>query len=49
MQQPEVYLSQVDKLFNEKGELSNEDTKTFLTKFMQAYDSWVKVHSKTCV
>ncbi len=44
MQQPEVYLSYVDKLFNEKGELNNEDTKSFLSKFLQTYERWVSVN-----
>jgi chromate reductase len=41
MQQPEAYLSFADKLFDEKGHLVKEDTKTFLEKFMDAYVKWV--------
>lgn len=46
LQQPEIYLSYVDKLFNEKGELINEDTKTFLSQFMQTYAEWVRTNMK---
>ena len=46
MQQPEVYLSYVDKLFNEKGDLINEETKTFLSQFMKAYADWVQTNMK---
>lgn len=45
MQQPEAYLSQVDKMFNEKDEL-NESTKGFLTQFMNAFADWVKIHNQ---
>lgn len=41
MHQPEVYLSFVDKLFDANGQLNNENTKTFLEKFMQSYAVWV--------
>lgn len=41
MQQPEVYLSYVDKLFDDKGQLNNENTKKFLGQFMQSYAVWV--------
>lgn len=41
MQQPEVYLSYVDKFFDDKGVLTNEDTRKFLGKFMEAYSHWV--------
>lgn len=43
MQQPEAYLSQVDKLFDEQGHL-NESTKGFLTQFMNAFANWVAAH-----
>lgn len=46
LQQPEVYLSYVDKLFNETGDLINEDTKTFLSQFMQTYAEWVQTNMK---
>jgi len=46
MPQPEVYLSYVDKLFNDKGQLINEGTREFLTKFMVTFAEWVKVNHK---
>ena len=41
MQQPEVYLSYVDKLFDDQGQMNNENTKKFLGQFMQSYAVWV--------
>lgn len=46
MQQPEAYISQVHTLMDENGVITNEGTKTFLTKFMEAYEGWVKLFSK---
>jgi len=42
MQQPEVYLSHVDKLFDEHGKLVNDSTGKFLQAFMQAFANWVE-------
>jgi chromate reductase, NAD(P)H dehydrogenase (quinone) len=42
MQQPEAYLSQVDKLFDEDGKLASEGTRKFLQGFMQAFAKWVE-------
>lgn len=44
--QPEVYLSYVDKLFDEKGQLINESTRDFLSKFMLTFADWVKINHK---
>jgi chromate reductase len=44
--QPEVYLSHVDKLFDEKGLLINEGTRDFLSKFMLIFADWVKTNHK---
>lgn len=46
MQQPEAYLSFVDKLFDDKGNMNNEGTKTFLSQFMQAFLTWVQIQKK---
>jgi chromate reductase len=46
MQQPELYLSFVDKLFDEKGHLNNESTKAYLIQFMQKFAQWVSVNMK---
>ena len=37
MQQPEVYVSHVDKLFDEIGNLVNEGTSKFLQQFMRTF------------
>jgi chromate reductase, NAD(P)H dehydrogenase (quinone) len=42
LQQPEVYLSHVDKLFDEHGKLNNDGTRKFLQEFMQAFAKWVE-------
>ena len=42
MPQPEAYLSQVDKLFDDKGVFRNEGTRSFLAKFMEAYAHWAQ-------
>lgn len=44
MPQPEMYLSQVDKLFNEKGQLINEGTRTYLSQFLETFAAWVKTN-----
>jgi chromate reductase len=41
LQQPEVYLSGADKMFDAAGELTTASTKEFLTTFLQAYSAWV--------
>lgn len=46
LQQPEVYLSYVDKLFDEKGELNNQGTRDFLKQFMQTFADWVRTNAK---
>jgi chromate reductase, NAD(P)H dehydrogenase (quinone) len=42
MQQPEAYVSHVDKLFDERGKLVNDGTRKFLQEFMQAFANWVE-------
>ena len=46
LQQPEVYLSFVDKLFDEKGTITNEGTHAFLSRFMAAFATWVQTNRK---
>jgi chromate reductase, NAD(P)H dehydrogenase (quinone) len=41
MAQPEAYISHADKLFDEKGVLNNDDTRKFLTQFMQDFSNWI--------
>jgi chromate reductase len=42
MQQPEIYLSHVDKLFDEHGKLASDGARKFLQDFMQAFAKWVE-------
>jgi chromate reductase, NAD(P)H dehydrogenase (quinone) len=44
LQQPEAYISDAGKLFDEAGQLTNQDTSAFLQKFMTAYAAWVEAH-----
>jgi chromate reductase, NAD(P)H dehydrogenase (quinone) len=40
--QPEAYVGGAGKLFDDSGRLSNESTREFLRKFMEAYAKWVE-------
>jgi chromate reductase len=42
LQQPEAYVSHVDKLFDEDGKLVGDGTRKFLQAFMQAFANWVE-------
>ena len=42
MQQPEAYVGGADKLFDAAGNVTNESTKAFLTKFAAAFATWVE-------
>jgi chromate reductase len=42
LQQPEAYISHVDKLFDEHGNLVSDGTAKFLQQFMQAFAKWVE-------
>jgi chromate reductase, NAD(P)H dehydrogenase (quinone) len=42
MQQPEAYVSHVDKLFDEHGKLVSDGTRKFLQDYMQAFAQWVE-------
>jgi chromate reductase len=42
LQQPEAYLSHVDKLFDEHGKLVSDGTGKFLQQFMLAFAKWVE-------
>jgi chromate reductase, NAD(P)H dehydrogenase (quinone) len=44
LQMPEAYIGGADKLFDAQGKLTNDSTREFLTKFMQAFASWVEEH-----
>jgi chromate reductase len=46
MAQPEAYVGNAGKMFDEQGKMTNDDTRGFLTKFMAAYATWVERHTK---
>ena len=41
MQQPEAYIGGADKLFDAKGNLTNDATRSFLYKFLAAFATWI--------
>ena len=43
LQQPEVYLGGVANLVDEQGNITNDGTRAFLTKFMNAFAHWIEV------
>jgi chromate reductase len=40
--QREAYIGNAAKLFNDKGELVAEDTREFMSKFLQAFAQWIE-------
>jgi NAD(P)H-dependent FMN reductase len=44
MQQPEAYIGGAGDLFAEDGRLKDEDTATFLAKFMGAFARWIETN-----
>ncbi|MCE3255743.1 MAG: NADPH-dependent reductase family protein [Rickettsiaceae bacterium] len=46
MGQPELYLHFTDGLIDDEGNVTNENTKKFLQKFVDAFDAWLKQHVK---
>jgi chromate reductase len=45
MQQPEAYLSGVANMFDESGKLTDEKTREFLGKFLDAFATWIRKNS----
>ena len=43
LQQPEVYLGGIAKLVDEQGNIINEDTKKFLTTFLEKFAGWIEL------
>jgi chromate reductase len=44
LQQPEAYLANAGKLFAENGALTNDDTRAFLQKYLQAFAAWIEMN-----
>ncbi|RYY39237.1 MAG: NAD(P)H-dependent oxidoreductase [Chitinophagaceae bacterium] len=42
MQQPEAYVGGATKLFDETGKLTNDATRGFMQKFIEAFADWVE-------
>jgi len=42
MQQPEAYIGGVAGLVDDKGEVTKEETREFLRKFMESFARWIK-------
>ncbi|WP_454731733.1 MULTISPECIES: NADPH-dependent FMN reductase [Cupriavidus] len=42
LQQPEAYLSGVDKLFDEHGGIASESTRGFLDKYLNTFAGWIE-------
>ena len=42
MQQPEAYIGNAAKLFDDQGKLTDDSTRDFLKKFLQAFTQWIE-------
>lgn len=47
LQQPEAYVGGGFQLFDDEGELKNEDTRAFFKKFIDAFARWIEVAAQT--
>ncbi|MCE9650525.1 MAG: NAD(P)H-dependent oxidoreductase [Parvibaculum sp.] len=46
LQQPEAYIGGAATLFDDAGGIAKEDTKKFLTKFLEAFAAWIETNAK---
>jgi chromate reductase, NAD(P)H dehydrogenase (quinone) len=46
MQQPEAYIGNVAKVLDNQGRLTDDGTREFLQKFLQAFEAWIAVNGK---
>jgi chromate reductase len=46
MQQPEAYIGGAESMFDKGGRLTNESTREFLRKFVQAFARWIEANRK---
>ncbi len=42
LQQPEAYIAGAGKMFDEGGALTNDSTREFMGKFLQAFAQWIE-------
>jgi chromate reductase, NAD(P)H dehydrogenase (quinone) len=47
LQQPEAYISNVDKLLDANGKVNSEATNVFLLQFMLAFENWITINTST--
>ncbi len=45
MQQPEAYIGNAAKIFDNEGQVTNDSTREYLQKFMDAFSQWVSKNS----
>lgn len=45
LQQPEAYIGGAASLFDDAGNLVNDNTRGFIQGFMQSFARWVEIHS----
>jgi chromate reductase len=45
MQQPEAYVGGAANLLDDAGNLTNDSTREFLSKFMEAFARWVETNA----
>lgn len=46
LQQPEAYIGNAARLFDEDGEIAVDSTRDFVKMYLQAFSNWVETHSK---
>jgi chromate reductase len=46
LQQPEAYLGDVTKVMDDAGNITNESTQKFLSKFIEAFARWVEANAR---
>ena len=44
LQQPEAYIANAGKMFDENGTLTNDDMRAFLLKYVEAFATWIEKH-----
>ena len=44
MQQPEAYISNAGKLFDDAGKITRDDTRELLKKFVTAFAAWIETN-----
>ena len=47
MPQPEAYIGEAAKLFDDQGKLINDGTRDFIRKFMNSFSEWIEKNSKS--